>query len=259
MNYLELNRKSWNTGVMSTSVWAQPVDEATIAKAKAGRFEVLLTPRTPVPEAWLSGLRGQDVLCLASGGGQQVPVLAAAGANVVSFDLSDEQLRKDEWVAAREGLSIRCVGSDMADLSCFADASFDLIFNPASNVFARDLEPVWRECYRVLRPGGHLLCGFMNPAVYLFDHDQADASGELVVRYSLPYSDEKSLAPSQLNAKVSANEPVEFSHSLTLQIGGQTDAGFAIVGLYEDHWYDDTWLFSKRSPVCIATRAVRPR
>lgn len=259
MNYLELNRQSWNTGVMSTSVWAQPVDATTIAKAKAGQFEVLLTPKTPVPRTWLSDVRGKDVLCLASGGGQQVPVLAAAGANVVSFDLSDEQLQKDQFVAAREGLSIRCVRGDMADLSCFADSSFDLIFHPASNVFACDLEPVWRECYRVLRPGGHLLCGFMNPAVFLFDHDEAAATGELIVRYSLPYSDEKSLAPSKLNAKVAANEPVEFSHSLTLQIGGQMEAGFAVIGLYEDHWYDDSWLFSNRSPVCIATRAVRPR
>jgi SAM-dependent methyltransferase len=259
MNYLELNRQSWNTGVMSTSVWAQPVDATTIAKAKAGQFEVLLTPKTRVPRTWLSDVGGKDVLCLASGGGQQVPVLAAAGANVVSFDLSDEQLRKDQSVAEREGLSIRCVRGDMANLSCFADTSFDLIFHPASNVFASDLEPIWRECFRVLRPGGHLLCGFMNPAVFLFDHDEATATGELVVRYSLPYSDEKSLTPSTLNAKVLANEPVEFSHSLTLQIGGQTQAGFAVIGLYEDHWYDDTWLFSSRSPVCIATRAVRPR
>ncbi len=259
MNYLELNRQSWNTGVMSTSVWAQPVDAATIAKARAGHFELLLTPKTPVPRTWLSDVAGKDVLCLASGGGQQAPVLAAAGANVVSFDLSEEQLRKDQLVAEREGLSIRCVRGDMADLSGFADASFDLIFHPASNVFVRELPPVWRECYRVLRPGGHLLCGFMNPAVYLFDHDEADATGELVVKYSLPYSDEKSLAPDKLSAKIAAHEPVEYSHSLTLQIGGQTEAGLAIIGLYEDHWFDDTWLFSARSPVCIATRAVRPR
>lgn len=41
------------------------------------------------------------------GGGQQAPVLAAAGADVVSFDLSDEQLRKDLDVAERENLVLR--------------------------------------------------------------------------------------------------------------------------------------------------------
>ncbi len=259
MNYLERNRQSWNNGVMSASVWARPVDETMIAEARAGRWDVLLTPKTPVPKAWLSGVRGKNVLCLASGGGQQVPILAAAGADVVSFDLSDEQLQKDQLVATREGLAIRCVRGDMANLDCFADASFDLIFHPASNVFARNLEPIWRECHRVLRPGGSLLSGFMNPAVFLFDHDEAETTGELVVRYSLPYSDEENLAPGKLNAKLTANEPFEFSHSLAAQIGGQTESGFAIIGLYEDHWYDDTWLFSNRSPVSIATRAVRSR
>jgi SAM-dependent methyltransferase len=258
MDYLERNRRSWNSGVMSTSVWAQPVDAATIAAARAGRWQVLLTPRTPVPRAWLAGIEGRSVLCLASGGGQQAPVLAAAGAGVVSFDLSDEQLRKDRQVAEREGLDIRCVRGDMADLGCFDDASFDLIFHPASNVFVRDLAPVWRECHRVLRPGGTLLAGFMNPAVFLFDHDEADATGDLVVRYTLPYSDEHSLPADRLDARIDAGEPLEFGHSLAAQIGGQTDAGFLIAGLYEDHWFDETWAFSNRSPVCIATRALRP-
>jgi SAM-dependent methyltransferase len=257
MNHLEHNRRSWNSGVMSTSVWAQPVDEATIAAARAGRWDVLLTPKTPVPRSWLSDIEGKDVLCLASGGGQQVPILSAAGALVVSFDLSEEQLRKDQFVAEREGLTIRCVRGDMANLDCFGPASFDLIFHPASNVFAENLEPIWRECYRVLRPGGALLCGFMNPTVFMFDHDEVEATGELTIRYSLPYSDEGSLSAIKLRAKMEANEPLEFSHSLASQIGGQTDAGFVIAGLYEDHWYDDTWPFSNRAPVCIATRALR--
>jgi len=257
MNYLERNRQSWNTGVMSTSAWAQPVDEATIAAARAGQWKVLLTPSTPVPKAWFPDIKGKNVLCLASGGGQQVPILAAAGAVVVSFDLSEEQLRKDRWVAEREGLGVRCVRGDMANLDCFEDASFDWIFHPASNVFAKAVEPIWRECYRVVRPGGALLSGFMNPTVFMFDHDEADASGELVVRHSLPYSDEEHLTASKLRAKLEASEPLEFSHSLTSQIGGQTDAGVVIAGLYEDHWYDDSWLFANRSPISIATRALR--
>lgn len=257
MNYLEHNRRAWNHGAMSDSVWARPVDEATIARARAGTWEVLLTPKTPVPKTWLGGLFGKDVLCLASGGGQQAPIFAAAGARVVSFDLSDEQLRKDQLVAERDQLSIRCVRGDMTDLNCFDDASFDLIFHPASNVFAPELAAVWRECYRVMRAGGALLSGFMNPGVFLFDHDEADATHQLVVKYSLPYSDQTSLSPAKLQTKLDAREPLEFSHSLTDQIGGQIEAGFVIAGLYEDHWFDDTWLFSNISPVCIATRALR--
>ena len=146
----------------------------------------------------------------------------------------------------------------MANLSCFANESFDLIFNPASNVFVPDLAPVWQECHRVLRPRGHLLAGFMNPAVFMFDHEEAEKTNELKVKYSLPYSDVSSLSASELQAKLDEGEPIEFSHSLDTQIGGQIKAGFHLVGLYEDHWLDETWLFSNLSPVCIATRALRP-
>ena len=118
------------------------------------------------------------MLCLASGGGQQGPILAAAGANVTVFDNSPNQLAQDRLVADREGLTIETVLGDMADLSAFPDARFDLIFHPVSNVFAPDVRPVWKEAFRVLRPGGSLLAGFMNPVQYLFD-DIALERGEL--------------------------------------------------------------------------------
>ena len=57
----------------------------------------------------------------------------------------------------------------MRDLGEFADASFDLVFHPVSNLFCPELAPVWRECFRVLRPGGALLAGFVNPDVFIFD------------------------------------------------------------------------------------------
>jgi SAM-dependent methyltransferase len=235
-----------------------PVDAGTIARARRGDWQVILTPRRPVPREWFGDVRGLRILCLASGGGQQVPVLAAVGAQVVSFDLSDEQLRKDEMVCAREGLGVRCIRGDMADLSVFEDGAFDLVFHPASNVFVPDVEVVWRECHRVLRPGGHLLAGFMNPVVFLFDHEEAQASGTLTVKYRLPYADATHLAPEALERKLAANEPLEYSHSLATQVGGQLAAGFVLTGLYEDHWLDDSWLFARHSPVAIATRAVRP-
>lgn len=259
MHHLPHNRQAWNVESAGSGVWSTPVDSAAVALAKAGTWQVILTPKLPVPREWFGDVRGKDILCLASGGGQQVPILAAAGANVVSLDLSDEQLGKDRMVAEREGLQIRCIQGDMADLSGLAADSFDLVFHPASNVFVPDLAPVWQECHRVLRPGGDLLSGFMNPAVFMFDHEEAERTNELRVRYPLPYSDVSSLSASQLQRKLDEEEPLEFSHSLDAQIGGQIKAGFFITGFYEDHWFDDTWLFSHFSPVCIATRALRPK
>jgi SAM-dependent methyltransferase len=257
MSYLSHNRLAWNRQSAAGGVWSTPVDSDTVAKARAGEWQIVLTPKLPVPHDWFGDIAGKRVLCLASGGGQQVPVLAAAGAEAVSFDLSDEQLAKDRLVAERDGLSLRCEQGDMADLTRFAAGSFDLVVHPVSNIFVPDVKVVWRECHRVLRPGGELLAGFMNPATYLFNDDETEKTGVLIVRYDLPYSDLSSLPPAELQAKIERGEPLEFSHSLDDQIGGQIEAGFVITGFYEDRWLDDTWLLSTRSPVAMATRALR--
>jgi SAM-dependent methyltransferase len=258
VTYLEHNRRAWNRQSAGGSRWATPVDSQAVRRAKEGDLELVLTPTRVVPADWLGDLQGKDVLCLASGGGQQAPLIAAAGARVVSFDLSEEQLAKDRFVAEREGLSLHCVQGNMADLSVFEPASFDLVFNPVSNVFVPDLRPVWRECYRVLRYGGALLAGFMNPSFFLFDHDEGEGAGILVAKHTLPYSemDLDQLGPGR-RREIESGEAMEFSHSLEAQIGGQLEAGFTIVGFYEDWWEDEATPLNRLSPTSMATRAIR--
>ena len=255
MDHLDHNRRAWNRHSNSGSPWCVPVDADTVRRARAGDWSVVLTPVKSVPTTWFGDLRGRDVLCLASGGGQQAPILAAAGARVVSFDLSDEQLEKDRSVAERDGLPVRCERGDMADLSRFADDSFDLVFHPCSNAFVPDVRVVWRECHRVLRPGGELLAGFVNPDVFLFDHDEADASRTLVVKYGLPYADVTNLDRAAIERKVERGQPLEYGHTFEDQFAGQIDAGFDLVGFYEDRWFDDTWFISCFTAVAFATRA----
>ena len=141
-------------------------------------------------------------------------------------------------------------------MSVFADASFDLVLHPVSNLFIPELAPVWRECHRVLQPGGTLLSGFLNPDVYLFDAEIMDTRGELVVRHRLPYSDLTHLEPGERERMWSADAPLEYSHTLTDQIGGQLAVGFVITGFAEaPHHADATagWL-----PGYFATKAVKP-
>ncbi|MDH5676750.1 MAG: class I SAM-dependent methyltransferase [Myxococcales bacterium] len=254
----EHNRRAWNRQSSDgESRWCQPVDAATIAAARKGDWTVILTPNLPAPRAWFGGLLGRDLLCLASGGGQQAPLLAAAGARVTSFDASEAQLAKDAEVAGREALALRTLHGDMADLSSFEDESFDLIFHPVSNVYVRDVRPVWRECHRVLRPGGRLLAGFMNPAFFLFDHQELEAGGPLQVRYALPYSDLHSLPPERLERQLREGVALEFSHSLDHQIGGQLESGFTIGGFYEDRWDEHATPLNRYMPTYIATLAIR--
>lgn len=255
------NREAWDHQVAEDNMWTRPVGEDVIAAARRGEWDVVLISTRPAPRAWFGGdVAGRDLLCLASGGGQQGPVLAAAGARVTVFDNSPAQLARDREVAEAHGLAVETVQGDMANLEVFADESFDLVFHPVSNVFAEDVRPVWREAWRVLRPGGRLLVGFMNPAVYVFDNDRFERDGERVVRYPVPYSDLRDLSPEALAARRERGEPLEFGHSLLDQIGGQLDAGFQLVGFDECHRSEAEWHGPLRGYLCeyIATCAVKP-
>lgn len=255
MDIRSYNRDAWNREVEGgKNPWSQPVGPDIIAKARQGEFSIVLTENIPVPARWFPPLNGTDVLCLASGGGQQGPVLAALGARVTVLDNSPAQLKQDQFVAERESLALHTVEGDAADLSLFADGSFDLVFNPVSTPFMPDVRAVWRECARVLRPGGVLMTGFMNPIHYIFDLYKAD-EGILEVAHSIPYSDLASLSKEELDEYLAKGLPVEFGHSLTDLLGGQCAAGFAITDLYEDVMLDSP--LHNYHPTYMATRAVK--
>jgi len=252
MDTVSYNRSAWDKQVENKNVWTIPVTSEEVQAARRGNWHIVLTPTKPVPQTWFpTPLAGRDVLCLASGGGQQGPILAAAGANVTVFDNSPRQLAQDRRVAERDGLSIRTVQGDMADLSAFADASFDLIVNPVSTCFVEDVLPVWRECARVLRPGGALLMGFTQPHTYCLD----EKDGVWYLRFALPYSDLTSLTPQERAARLSPDDPLEFSHTLTDFLAGQMAAGLMLVDLYEDIFPDDT--LNRYMPQFMATKAAK--
>jgi SAM-dependent methyltransferase len=250
------NRAAWDHEVAVGNEWTRPVGPEVIAQARTGDWSVVLIGYEPTPRDWFPAeLGGAAVLCLASGGGQHGPLLAAAGADVTVFDNSPAQLARDEEVAAREGLAIRTVLGDMRDLSAFPDASFDVIVNPTSNVFCPELAPVWRESFRVLLPGGVLMTGFLNPDIFIFDVVALDERGEFVVRHPVPFSSLDLPADERARAYGDGGL-IEYSHTMTEQIGGQLAAGFVLTHLVEaPHHADAT---SRYMPGYFATRAVKP-
>jgi hypothetical protein len=86
------NRRTWDRQVEHGNPWTVPVSSEAVARARNGDWSIVLAPTKPVPSEWFPPLVGLDVLCLASGGGQQGPILAAAGANVTVFDNSPARL-----------------------------------------------------------------------------------------------------------------------------------------------------------------------
>ena len=98
----------------------------------------------------------------------------------------------------------------------------------------------------------------MNPALYLFDHDLAESTGLLQVKYSLPYSDERDLDQEIRERLIQERRPLEYSHTLEDQIGGQLSVGFLIAGLFEDRCVPGKeYVLEGYMPTCIATRALK--
>ena len=214
---------------------------------------MVLTPNKPVPRAWFGDLKGRDVLCLAGAGGQQAPVFAAAGARVTVLTTRRPSSGRTAWWPSAMAWDAARGGRHARPVRLRRTSSFDLIFHPCSNCFVDAMRPVWREAYRVLRPGGALLSGFCNPVIFLFD-PALEQQGVMQLKYKMPYSDFTSLTDEE-RARYKG-EPLVFAHSLEDQIGGQLDAGFAITGFYEDkHVAGDR--LSEYLSGFIATRAVK--
>jgi ubiquinone/menaquinone biosynthesis C-methylase UbiE len=255
MNIQEHNRIAWDKMAEEGSEWSKPADHELIEYARKGEIALYLTPSRPCPQEWLPDFKQKNVLALGAGGGYQGPIMAAAGAAVTVLDNSSKQLTIDQEVASKENLCLEIILGDMCDLSRFADASCDIIVNPISNLYIPHVKKVWRESYRILRNGGIMMAGFMNPAFYIFDRDKMDQEGVLEVKYVLPYSDKGSLSEEDLVKLEQEGWPMEFSHSLEDQINGQLEAGFIITGFYEDR--DPRSALYDYMPVYIATKAEK--
>ncbi len=254
MNILAHNRMAWDDRVAKGDRWTIPVSEEEINAARRGEIRIVLTPHKPIPDDWLSNVSGKKILCLASGGGQQGPVLAAAGGIVTVFDNSDRQLEKDIALSGQFDLGITTAKGNMQDLSVFEDDYFDMIVHPCSNCFIDDIRPVWCESARVTKSGGRLLSGFSNPILYMMDWEKADRTRECLIERRIPYSDLETLSEDEKARYVEEKVAFEFGHSLTDQIQGQIEAGFVISGFYEDSGED---LLDRFTDSFIATMATK--
>ena len=233
MNYQDINSKTIDSWVDEGWEWGTPISHEEFRKVKQGDWKMVLTPLRPVPKAWYPELKGAAVLGLASGGGQQMPIFAALGANCTVLDYSKKQLESERMVAAREGYEIDVVHADMTKPLPFADESFDLIFHPVSNCYIEDVRHVWRECYRILKPGGRLMAGLDNGMQYLIDWDKTE------IKYRLPYNPLKDKALYEQALK--ENDGVQFSHTLDEQIRGQLQAGLQMMDVFEDYCTEGTF------------------
>ena len=248
MEYQDINAKTIDDWCKDGWEWGRPISHEEFESALGGEWDVYLTPTKRVPHEWFGDLRGKRVLGLASGGGQQIPIFSALGAKCTLLDYSEQQCESDRMVAEREGYEVEIIRADMTKPLPFEDGSFDLIFHPVSNCYVREVEPIFRECYRVLKKGGVFLGGYDIGINYIFDENEDR------VLYSLPFdplSDEKIY-----NDCVQNDWGIQFSHTIEEQLGGQLRAGFCLTDIYEDTNGEGN-LHEHNIPSFVATRSVK--
>lgn len=216
------NRERWRALVDANALFTRPALNLNPASASE-RID---------PEGRLGSVAGKDVLCLASGGGQQSAAFALLGAKVTVFDLSQDQLRQDQEAAAHYSVDIRIRQGDMRDLSCFEKAAFDIVYHAYSLEFVPDARTVFQQVARVIRTGGlyHFNCA--NP--FFLGLSEKDWNG---TGYALkhPYVDGAEVAYEDQDwvydrSKSDDRIPPtrEYRHKLSTLFAGLIEQGFVV-------------------------------
>ena len=188
----------------------------------------------------LKQARDKDVLCLASGGGQQSAELGLLGARVTVLDLCAGQLEADRRAADHYGYPVRTIQGDMRDLSGFPDQSFDHVLQGISLTFVPDLSPVYREVRRVMRPSGLYAAAHCNPATYplSFDgpHNGWDGTG---YRIAEPYCGGPIRVDRDGRENMTDGKPSgEHRHLYRDIFNGLIDNGFALLQVWDAQWHE---------------------
>jgi SAM-dependent methyltransferase len=213
------NRRAWDALVRKKQRFTTPAPDEDL--------------RDPLGTAdglgWLGGsVAGKRLLCLASGGGRQSAMYAAAGAEVTVVDLSPEMLKLDREVAAERGLNIRVIEASMDDLGVLADASFDVVLQPVSTCYLPDVLAVYREVARVTSGGGLYLSQHKQPGSLQATAAPSDHGYEITE----PYYRSGPLPP-VIGSRHREEGTLEFLHRWEELIGGLCRAGFVVEDLVE--------------------------
>lgn len=223
--------------------WMIPFSHEEFESIKNGMNLLTVTPNKKVPYEWYSDCKGKKVLGVAAGGGQQMAVFSALGAQCTLLDISNEQIESDLLVSRREGYAINVVKGDMTERLPFDDESFDIVINPISNHYIRDLQPFFDEIYRVLKKGGIFIAGMENEIYWAVTPN----TNKLEIKLPVDPLADKEL----YDDLIRRGYALQFSHTTSEQIGCQLKAGFVLKDLYDD---TEEGVFSELNiPTSIAT------
>jgi SAM-dependent methyltransferase len=224
----QTNRSRWNDLARANVEYSRPFLDFSLEEARSYVYRYGI----------LKDVAGKQVLCLASGGGQDSVAFGLLESDVTVLDLSDVQLERDRQVALHHGLKTKTIQGDMRDLSFFPDNQFDIVWQMYSINFIPSVEPVIREVRRVLKSGGIYFLQFANPFAIGIDEEKWDGNA---FPLSSLYTDSEDLSErfpdwdvkQPDGSTIKRLSPHEYRHNLGTVLNSLADSDFILLGLWE--------------------------
>jgi len=117
----------------------------------------------------LGNLENKRVLELGCGGGPNAVAMAKQGARVIAVDDSEEQVAHARRLVEREETKIELRHGDLADLAFVRADTIDVALSVYALGAVADLDRVFRQVHRVLRPEAPLVISIPHPAFRIVD------------------------------------------------------------------------------------------
>ena len=131
--------------------WADSTDIAGVDVRPA--FEAATAPENRFILGLAGDLRGKRLLDVGAGLGESSVYFALKGAEVTSLDLSPRMVELTRRLAEAHGARLEALVSPGEQLPVPSE-SYDIVYLANVVHHVEDRESLWREVYRVLKPGG---------------------------------------------------------------------------------------------------------
>jgi len=222
MDYLEINRESWNKRTL-VHVDSEFYDNKSFI---AGRSSL-----NPFELELLGDVKGKSILHLQCHFGQDSISLARTGADVTAVDLSDEAISKAKELALETKTEVDFVCCDVYSAKDHVKKQFDIVFCSYGTIgWLPDLEKWAGVVEHMLKPGGKVILVEFHPVVWMFDDDFKELGysyfnvGPIIETSSGTYTD---------NDAPIKQEYVTWNHPLEEVIGSLLRSGLSLQNFKE--------------------------
>jgi len=126
----------------------------------------------------LGEVAGKRVLELGCGAGQASIAFAGQGAHAIAVDASPTQLAHGRFLAAKAEVRVEWHQCDMADLAFLRADSIDLVFSAYALGEVEDIDRLFRQVHRVLRPASAFVFSYEHPISMCLGRETSTAGPE---------------------------------------------------------------------------------